>query len=354
MRNAEVIRQWKLLRTLDTHRHGATVDDLAAELAVTKRTIWRDLQALQDVGFPLTSDKDGKRTRWTLLNAPFKGLADLGVSMVELSSLYMGRAMVGSMTGTPFGPALAALTAKIQKALPPRLREFLDRLPALVEAKPGAVKKPGTRQHEQHVERLIQATAEQRVCLMRYFSASSNRSKEYTIHPYRLVHAHGGMYVLAWVPKYAEIRTFAVERVQKLAPQDQRFEIQAELSADAFAHSLGVNRGTPEKVVVIVAPQIRAYVRERTWHASQRLQDLPDGSVRMTLNVCADAALRTWILGFGAFVKVESPSWLAQEILDQLDEAREAYVPRLDIALPSRVFAIDQPRLPGIRAPRPS
>jgi predicted DNA-binding transcriptional regulator YafY len=38
------------LRTLDTHRHGATADDLAAELAVTKRTIWRDLQALQDVG----------------------------------------------------------------------------------------------------------------------------------------------------------------------------------------------------------------------------------------------------------------------------------------------------------------
>ena len=74
----------------------------------------------------------------------------------------------------------------------------------------------------------------------------------------------------------------------------------------------------------------------------------------MTLNVCADAALRTWILGFGAFVKVESPSWLAQEILDQLDEAREAYVPRLDIALPSRVFSIDHPRLPGIRSSRPS
>jgi predicted DNA-binding transcriptional regulator YafY len=354
MRNAEVIRQWKLLRTLDSHRHGATVDDLAQELAVTKRTIWRDMQALQEVGFPLTSEKDRRRTRWMLLAAPFKGLAELGVSMVELSSLYMGRVMVAGLTGTPFGPALAALTKKIEKGLPPRMREFLDRLPALVEAKPGAVKKPGTRQHEQHVERLIQATAEQRVCAMRYFSASSNATKEYTIHPYRLVHAHGGMYVLAWVPTYAEIRTFAVLRIQKLVLQEQRFAIQAELSADAFAHSLGVNRGTPEKIAVIFAPQIREYVRERNWHRSQKLQELPDGSLRMTLNVCADAALRTWILGFGAFVRVESPSWLAQEILDQLDEAREAYVPRLDIALPSRVFSIDHPRLPGIRSSRPS
>jgi predicted DNA-binding transcriptional regulator YafY len=137
------------------------------------------------------------------------------------------------------------------------MREFLDRLPALGEAKTGAVKKPGARQHEQQVERLIQATAEQRVCAMRYFSASSNATREYTIHPYRLVHAHGGVYVLAWVPKYAEIRTFAVERIQKLVPQDQRFEIQAELSTDAFAPSLGVNRGTPEKIAVIFAPQIR-------------------------------------------------------------------------------------------------
>ena len=97
------------------------------------------------------------------------------------------------------------------------------------------------------------------------------------------------------------------------------------------------------------APRVAAYVRERTWHRSQKIQDLPDGGVRMTLQVCNDAALRTWILGFGAFAKVESPSALAEEILEQLDAAREAYVPRLDVALPQRVFISDHPRLPGLR-----
>jgi predicted DNA-binding transcriptional regulator YafY len=353
MRNAEVIRQWKLLRTLDAHRHGATVDDLATELGVTKRTIWRDMAALQEVGFPLTSDSVGKRTRFMLMNAPFKGLADLGVSMVELASLYMGRAMVDGMAGAPFGAALAAMTKKIEKALPAKMRQFLDRLPALVEAKPTAVKKTRGKSYEQHLGNLIEACAERRVCVMKYFSASSGRAKDYNVHPYRLVHANGGMYVLAWVPEYAEIRTFAVERIEKLSLQPMRFEIEAELSADAFAHSLGVNRGTPERVVVSFAPRIASYVRERTWHRSQKLQDLPDGGVRMTLNVSVDAPLRTWILGFGAFAKVESPSWLAEEILEQLDEAREAYVPRLDIALPSRVFS-SHPRLPGLGGSRPS
>lgn len=351
MRNREVMRQWTLLRTLDAQRHGATVDDLAEALNVTKRTIWRDMEALQEVGFPLTSDKIGKRTRWMLLNAPFKGVADLGVSMVELASLYMGRAMVDSLAGEPFGAALATMTKKIETALPMRMREFLDRLPALVEAKPAATKKTRGKAQAQHLANLIEACAERRVCAMKYFSASSGRTKDYLIHPYRLAHAHGGMYVLAWVPEYKEIRTFAIERIEKLSPQGQRFEIQAELSPDAFAHSLGVNRGVPERVVVSFAPRIAAYVRERTWHKSQKLQDLPDGGVRMTLNVSVDAPLRTWILGFGAFAKVESPSWLAEEILEQLDEARDAYVPRLDIALPSRVFT--HPRLPGIGS-RPS
>jgi predicted DNA-binding transcriptional regulator YafY len=177
-------------------------------------------------------------------------------------------------------------------------------------------------------------------------------AKNYVVHPYRLTHADGGLYLLACVPQYGEIRTFAVERIQKLTRQDDRFALQAHLPPDSFAHSLGVNRGTPERVVMSFAPRITAYVRERTWHKSQKLLELPDGGVRMTLNVCIDAALRTWILGFGAFAKVESPSWLAQEILEQLDEAREAYVPRLDIALPSRVF--NHPKLPGMGGSRPS
>ena len=353
MRNQEVIRQWNLLRTLDANRRGATVKELSQQLEVTTRTIWRDMEALQAVGFPLTSETDGRQTRWKLAGAPFRGLSELGISTVELCSLYMGRAMVEGMAGAPFGSALAAVCKKIENALPPKMRAFLDRLPALVEAKAGAVKKPGTKAYEEHLGKLIEASVDQRVCGMRYFSASRGAAKDYIVHPYRLVHAHGGMYLLAWVPEYKEIRTFAIERIQKLSLEDKRFEIEAELSSEAFGHSLGVNRGKPEKVVVTFAPRVASYVRERTWHKSQKLQDLPDGGVRMTLNVCSDPALRTWILGFGAFAKVESPSALAEEILEQLDEAREAYVPPLDVALPQRVFAIDHPRLPGFGS-RPS
>jgi predicted DNA-binding transcriptional regulator YafY len=354
MRNAEVIRQWKILRTLDAQRLGKTVDALALQLNVGKRTVWRDMAALQEAGFPLTSELDGRRTRWKLAASPFRGLAELGLSMMDLCALYMARTMVDGMAGAPFGGALAAVSRQIEKTLPPKMRAFLDQLPSLVEAKPGAVKRPGTKTYEDHVARLIEASADRRQATMRYFSSSRGAAKDYVIHPYRLVHAHGGLYLLAWVPEYGEIRTFAVERIQKLSLGEERFEIQAELAPEAFAHSLGVNQGKPIRVVVSFQPRIASYVRERTWHASQKFTNLADGGLRMVLNVSADAALRTWILGFGAFAKVESPSWLAEEILEQLEQAREGYVPRLDISLPQRVFLFDHPVLPGLPPPRPS
>ena len=134
------------------------------------------------------------------------------------------------------------------------------------------------------------------------------------------------------MPEYAEVRTFAIERVRKLSLLEQRFEIAAELSSEAFGHSLGVNHGTPgAHRRHVQAAYCRVCARADLAQVAE-VTDLPDGSVRMTLSVTADAALKTWILGFGSFAKVESPSWLAEEILEQLDEAREAYVQPLPMS----------------------
>ena len=60
MRNAEMIRQWTILRELEASRR-ATVNALAKKTGVTTRTIRRDLEALQTSGFPLFDELvDGK------------------------------------------------------------------------------------------------------------------------------------------------------------------------------------------------------------------------------------------------------------------------------------------------------
>jgi hypothetical protein len=50
-----------------------------------------------------------------------------------------------------------------------------------------------------------------------------------------------------------------------------------------------------------------------------------DGSVGMSLDVSDDYALRSWLLGFGRFVRVLAPSDLADWIREELDQARQQY-----------------------------
>ena len=57
-RNAEVIRQWTILREIERARAGGvTIDTLATLCEVTTRTIRRDLQALEEAGFPIYDDR---------------------------------------------------------------------------------------------------------------------------------------------------------------------------------------------------------------------------------------------------------------------------------------------------------
>lgn len=77
-RNAEVFRQWKILRTLEASRHGESVAALAKQCGVTQRTIWRDVAALQEVGFPLVDEKRDGHTRWKMMPHGLKGRRTLG------------------------------------------------------------------------------------------------------------------------------------------------------------------------------------------------------------------------------------------------------------------------------------
>jgi predicted DNA-binding transcriptional regulator YafY len=321
-RNAEVIRQWSILRDLEASRR-LTIDDLAARTGVTTRTIRRDLEALQSAGFPLFDETyEGKRY-WTLEHRAFKRLDDTGFTIAELSALYFSRTLVECLAATPFQRDVRSAFDKLAGALTPGMRVFLDRLPLVIQAKaePGA-HPASTRGKE--LSQLLDATLNHRRVTMRYHSFSSNREKEYAIEPYRVVFAQGALYVVAFVPEYKQQRTFAVDRIRSLSLSEEKFE-PAELEEDAFAHSLGVHQGPPERIEILFAQQIARYVKERVWHASQEIHEEPDGSVRLTLHVSNDWSLRSWILGFGPLAKVLSPPALAAQIVEEIAGAGRRY-----------------------------
>ena len=323
-RNSELIRQWTLLQQIANARD-RTIPKMAEALGVSTRTVRRDLAALQEAGFPIYDDTTGGSKCWRVETKSLGALARSGLTFSELCALYFSRALIECFAGTHLLADVQSALRKFESALTPQMKKFVDRLPGIVTAKPAGTKKQGAGA-QQVIATLLEAILHEHVVTMRYHSWSSAKEKEYLIHPYRLAHVQGGLYLVAFVPAYHEVRTFAVERVRRAARSQKSFTPLAEFESDPFKHSLGAYRGVSSKVQLHFHRRIAAYIKERSWHSSQRLKDRPDGSVVMTMDVSDDYALRSWILSFGRLVRVSSPASLADWVHDELDGAREQYL----------------------------
>src|SRR6478672_449035 len=180
MRNAEVIRQWAILRDLEASRR-VTIDDLAERTGVSTRTIRRDLEALQSAGFPLYDELHDGKKYWTLEQRAFRRLDDTGFTLAEMTALYFSRSLVECLVGTPFQRDVTSAFDKLAAALTPGMRQFLDRLPLVIQAKGESRGIQQAAPRGARVAKVLEATLQHRRVLMRYHSFSSNREKQYVV-----------------------------------------------------------------------------------------------------------------------------------------------------------------------------
>ncbi len=94
-----VIRQWRMLRMLGARRHGVVVSDMAREFRVNDRTIRRDLQKLQLVGFPIeeTTGERGCKI-WRLADQAI--VPPLAFTFDEAIVLHLARPLLEPLCGT--------------------------------------------------------------------------------------------------------------------------------------------------------------------------------------------------------------------------------------------------------------
>ncbi|HEX8027415.1 MAG TPA: WYL domain-containing transcriptional regulator [Vicinamibacterales bacterium] len=298
----------------------------AAGEGVSDRTIRRDFEALTQAGFPIeTSKRDGK-TAFNLNRDVFGGVAAAGFSLSELCALHLSRAVLTAVAGGPFRESLASAFDKLYDALPPSMWKFIESLPDALGAKEH-ISRPQAGASAKAIETLMSAILGRKRVRMRYHSFSSQQVKDYIVEPYRLAYAQGGLYLQAFVPDYGgEMRTFATQRIDTAVALEETFNPVENSPADVFPDSLGAFSGTPETVVIEFSAAEAPYVRERQIHASQVIEELSDGRIRLTMSVVIDWELQAWVMGFGPAARVLQPQTFASRIVDSLDETRATYL----------------------------
>ena len=324
MRNAEVIRQWRILKRIEAGRY-TTAQDLADEHGVTERTIRRDIEALQEAGFPLYDERTDGRKVWRLIEG-YKQRLTQTFTLAELSALFFSKNLMSFLGGAPFAQDVESAFEKIREALPARSLPYLARIQDLFSARPDPWKDYSEKQEV--IAALIDAVLHQKQARIAYFSFNSRKTKEYTIDPYRVVYYHGGLYLYAKAHEYKEVRTFAVERIQKIEVLDHSFEVPADFSVGEYARgAFGIAGGKPEPVEIVFAAPMAGYIRERVWHESQELADGPNGSVILRMQVALGHELQSWIKGFLPHVTVVRPVALREAIGKDIEKGRDSFKP---------------------------
>jgi predicted DNA-binding transcriptional regulator YafY len=230
-------------------RRSATAAELAAELEVSERTIYRDVASLTEVGVPIWTEPgpgggirlvEGWRTRLDGLTAH-----------EAAAMLTMGAPQLLAELG--LGTALAGAQAKILATLPEGLRAHARTVAERVHLDaPGWFQNPA---EVTHLAVLAEALWEQRRVRIVYGPRSVRRE----VDPLGLVLKAGVWYLVAKVGDRpdADVRTYRAARIAEAEPLDVTFERPADFDLPAWwAESAGRFAASMlrEKVRIRVSP----------------------------------------------------------------------------------------------------
>ena len=93
------------------------------------------------------------------------------------------------------------------------------------------------------------------------------------------------------------------------------FDVLEDFNIDDFLKpSFGVYQGRSQKIRIWFSPKVAGYVQEQTWHESQNIESLDDGSIIFELMVAGIEEIKHWIMSWGRNAKVLEPEILQDEI----------------------------------------
>lgn len=325
-RGGQLARQWRILQRLTASPQGLSAAELADDMGCHKRTVYRDLDALQQAGFPLYNPEDPEgSSRWAVFVAHRRETIPFPLELPELMALYLSRDILKILKETFIYDNLDAVFKKIQALLPAASLEFLKEVESnlYVKSRPyKQYKKNLTRQ----IETISTAIQETRSLDIEYFTMSRRAETRRRINPYSFWYFDGSFYLLAYCQLRGDIRVFAVDRIRALTVTDATFQRPDDFSAGVFMRdSFGVFQGRPVRVKVRFSPAVAGYIKEKKWHESQTIIENADGSINFEAEVAGIREIKFWLLGWGAEVQVLAPESLKREIQAEITAMRKLY-----------------------------
>jgi proteasome accessory factor B len=305
-------------RKLARRPEGWTTGELAREFGVDADTIRRDLDELDRMG--AGTYKIGRR----FILDHRRSFHTVKLNNDEVLALYLAARLL-SRHSDEHNPHVVEALEKLADAL--EIKSPL--MAAHVAQAAAAVRARRIRPvYVEALEALTQGWAESKKVWLRYRNAKDEVS-ERTFSPYFIEPSGIGYacHVIGWDDLKNRVITIKIERIAEARVTDERFANTTFDPQQVLLNAWGViwrDEGSIE-VSLRFSPAVARRLKESTWHHSQRIEDLPDGSCVFTVQVGSTLEMKPWIRGWGRDVVVLGPAELRAEIAAEVRDMARNY-----------------------------
>jgi proteasome accessory factor B len=321
MNLSRICRLLQLISLLQGGR-GHNSDALALELGVSRRTVFRDLDALRQAGIPLAYD--GQRQTYgipgTCLLPPTNFTAEEALALIVLCH------DLGNRNRVPFFQPAHTAALKLESSLPLRLRDQLRSTSDAVriELSPHNLLDGG----DDAFRALLQSVLERRSVRVTYQSLAEQQVINTRLSPYQLLFSRRSWYCIGRSSLHRATRIFNVGRIRQWAMTEETYQVPRGFSLDRYlrnAWHLIPERGPDHEVAIRFHPRVAQNVAEVAWHKTQRTSLAPDGSLDFRVTVSGLTEISWWILGYGDQAEVLQPPALRKIIARHARTLAERY-----------------------------
>ncbi len=302
---------------LELQRKGSRrAEDLAETFETSKRTIYRDIQALCESGVPVVAQAG---VGYSLVEGYF--LPPISFSADEATMLLLGGDFVAQNFDAQYREAARSAGRKIEAVLSEKLRDevgYLRDSIAFVAPETLAAGKSAA-----FLPQLRRAIIERKTVRFHYHTryAQDGQSAKNTreANPYALLHYGDAWYLIGHCHLRRDIRNFRLDRLSDLRLLDKTF-----VRPPNFKLEPPEDDQRNLKVVALFSPEAAPWVRESRSYYIDSMEEVADG-LMVTMRVRVEDEIFQWLFSWGAQVRVLEPELLRQRLAVEAGKILENY-----------------------------
>ena len=317
--SGDYTRIHRLLRILMTIQSepGWNADRLAEMCGTAQRTIYRDLDVLEQIGIPYYFDDQSKgyRVRRDFFMPPVELTLEESLALIALVG------QIAEQDQVPFMQPAAKAIAKVRGQLPAQMRDAigdLDQRMAVQLARTG-----GSEDVADVYELVRQALAERRALRCAYESLEARHDEQraseiFHFHPYGLLFSQRAWYAIGYHDGRGEVRKLKLNRFARIEPTDRPYVIPEDFSIEShLGNAWRMIRGQETHDIELwFDADFAENVSDTHWHPTQQIDWHEDGSITFTCTVDGLDEIVWWVLSMGPHCIVQKPNELAERVRD--------------------------------------